>query len=111
MKRLLVLLAAVAACAAVAVPAFAGTRTVKVGDNWFLHDGRPATLHVHRDSSLRFDWTGSSTHNVVVAKGPQRFRSPVKTSGTYSHRFTRSGRYLLLCTIHPSQMRLNVVVR
>jgi plastocyanin len=111
MKRLLALLLAVAVCAALAVPALAGTRAVKVGDNYFVKKGKPSTVTIHRGSSLRFEWQGRTPHNVVVAHGPQTFRSPVKTSGSYTRRFTKSGKYLLLCTIHPASMRLNVVVK
>lgn len=111
MNRLLAILLAVAVCAALAVPALAGTRAVKVADNYFVKRGKPQTVTIRRGSSLRFEWQGRTSHNVVVARGPQKFRSPVKTSGTYTRRFTRSGRYLLLCTIHPATMRLNVVVQ
>ena len=111
MKRVLVLLAAAGLCTALAVPALAGTRTASVGDNYFVRKGRPVTLRIHPRSVLRFDWVGRGRHNVVVARGPQRFRSPLKSSGTWSRRFTRRGTYLLVCTIHPAEMRLNVVVR
>jgi plastocyanin len=111
MKRVLLPLLAVAVCAALAVPALAGTRAIKIGDNYFVTRGKPQTVHIHRGSSLRFEWQGHTSHNVVVAHGPQTFRSPVKTSGTYTRRFAKRGKYLLLCTIHPATMRLNVVVQ
>src|SRR3954466_14563772 len=111
MKRLLVLLLAIAVGAAIAVPALAGTRTVKVGDNYFLRRGKPATLHIHRGGVLRFNGVGSGTHNLVLAQGPRHIRQPLNASGTDSKRFRKRGTYLLVCTIHTSEMRLKVKVR
>ena len=58
---------------------------------------------------MRFVWRGRSPHNVS-ATGPQRFRSSIKTRGTYSKRLTRTGTYRINCTIH-SGMQMTLRVR
>ena len=106
MKRLAVLAAAAFACAALAVPALAATKTVTVGDDFF----RAKSLKVKKGTTVRWRWTGKSPHNVAVTSGPQRFRSKVQTSGTFSKRLTKTGRYRIVCTIHPG-MEQTITVR
>ena len=92
-------------------PALAGTRSVKVGDNYF---GKPGgeTIHVSRGTTVRWTWAGANPHNVTVLRGPSRFHSGTMTTGSYSHRFTRAGTYTLYCTVHgASIMSMRVVVR
>ena len=101
MRKLVVLAAVSAAAAALAVPALAATRTVRVGDNWFVRSGaeRP-TVTVNRNDTVRFSFVGDSSHNVVVSRGPVRFRSKVMSEGSYRRKMTRSGTYRILCEIH-----------
>ena len=106
MKRILSLVVALAFVAALAVPAFAATKTVRVVDNKF----RPATTSVRRGTTVKFVWAGKAPHNVTVVKGPVKFRSPTKTKGTYSKKLRRRGTYSIVCTIH-SGMTLTLKVR
>jgi plastocyanin len=102
MKRLIVLAPALAACAALAVPALAATRSVKIGDNFFS----PKAMTISKGTTVRWTWTGRAPHNVTVASGPQRFRSGNKTGkGSFTHRFTATGRYRIVCTIHPGMQQ------
>ena len=111
MKKLLAATAVAGLAAVGAIPALAATKTVKVGDNYFVRPANNATVSISRGSSLKFVWTGSAPHNVVKRSGPgAAFKSPVKLhGGTWSHRFTRRGTYKLVCTIH-SGMKLTVKV-
>lgn len=111
--RLFILPVAVAAVlAAVAIPAVAATRTITVGDNFFVRDGGVPTVTVKRGDRVRWRWTGDSPHNVVVTKGPARFSSPVKTKGTYARTLTKRGTYTIVCTIHgPSDQSMKLRVR
>ena len=106
MKKLLGLIAALALLAAVAVPAFAATRTVKVDDDVF----EPRSLTIRKGDYVKFRWVGQAPHNVRRVRGP-RF-SPISTrrTGTVTRRFRRTGTYRLTCTIH-SGMNLSVRVR
>jgi plastocyanin len=109
MKRLIALLVAVAAvAAAVAVPALAATKTVKVGPN--ISFG-PSKLTIHRGDTVKFRWTGSLPHDVVITKGPQKGQiSKIRTKGTISHKFTKAGTYTIFCTIHRPNMKLTLKV-
>ena len=100
MKRLIALLVAVAAvAAAVAVPAFAATKTVKVGPG--VKFG-PSRLSIHSGDTVKFRWTGSLPHNVVITKGPKRGTiSKVRKKGTVSKKFFTKGAYTIVCQIHP----------
>lgn len=106
MRTPLVLLATVGALGALAAPAVAANRTVLVGDNWFVRDTRARpTVTVDRNDRVRWVWRDtSSSHNVVVTRGPVRFRSPTRSSGSYprsmGRRMTTRGTYTLVCTIH-----------
>jgi plastocyanin len=90
--------------------AYGATRSVNVGDNWFVRDGRPTSVTVSRNDTVRWRWTGRGQHNVVAQRGPARFRSPVKRSGTYSKKLTKRGTYRIVCTIHAPDMRMTLRV-
>ena len=111
MKKILAALAVTAIAGGAAIPAFAGTKNVKIGDNYFVMPSNNATVTISKGWSLRFLWRGSAPHNVKKASGPgAAFHSPVKTGGSYTHKFTRGGTYKLVCTIH-ANMKLIVKVR
>jgi plastocyanin len=98
-RKLVLLIAAVAIAAALAVPAFAATKTIKLADNSFS----PKSLTVNKGTKLVFKWTGKAPHNVKGAG----ISSPTKTSGTFTARARKSG--TIVCTIHPGmQMKLKV---
>jgi plastocyanin len=109
MKRLIALLVAVAAvAAAIAVPAFAATKTVKVGPK--INFG-PKKLSIKRGDTVKFQWTGGLPHNVRISKGPQKGTiSKVKTKGTASRRFTKVGTYTIVCDIHAPTMKMTIKV-
>jgi plastocyanin len=97
--RKLIPVAAVVATAGVslaAIPAFAATRTTGVRDDFFS----PKSLTVKKNTTVKWIWKGTNPHNVHVTKGPIKFKSAVKTSGTYSKKLTRKGTYRIVCDIH-----------
>ena len=109
MKRVLVLVLVVALAGiagAVAIPAFAATKTVKIGDNFF----KPRTVTVKRGTKVVWKWTGSAPHNVTVTKGPKKFHSRTQTSGTYKAIPHTKGTYHIVCTIHAG-MEMTLKVR
>jgi plastocyanin len=90
-----------------AVPALAGSgKTVKVADNYY----GPKSLTVGKGTKVTWNWVGVLKHNIVVHKGPSSFDSKTQVRGSYSHTFTKTGTYQLVCTVHPS-MKMTVVVR
>ena len=101
MRKLLLLVVATGACAALAATASsATTRTVKVGDNYFVRDGAKPTVTVTRLTRVRWTWVGDSVHNVVVSRGPVKFRSKRMTSGSYTRTMKTRGTYRIFCEIH-----------
>jgi plastocyanin len=105
---LLLAVAAVAVCAAIAVPALAATKRVSVGPG---ESFSPRSLTVPRGTQLTFRWTGDEPHNVVATSGPVLFHTPVRRAGaTFTKRFTKAGTYRIVCTLHDG-MRLRLTVR
>jgi plastocyanin len=90
--------------------AFGATRNVNIGDDWFVRDGRATTVTVSRNDTVRWRWTGSNRHNVEVQRGPARFRSALKRSGTYSKKMRKRGTYRIVCSIHQPSMRMTLRV-
>ncbi len=100
---LVVLVTAGSAVAAVA----ASSSPVKVGDDYFS----VKHLTVQAGAKVSWKWVGVLDHNVTVKSGPMKFASRTQATGTFSHVFTKPGTYTLYCTIHPTTMRMVVVVR
>ncbi len=101
MRKLLVGVLATALVALLAASALAATtKSIRVGDNFFVRDGRTPTVTVRRGTTVSWRFAGNSPHNVQVTRGPVRFRSPVRTRGTFRKRMTRRGTYRIVCTIH-----------
>jgi plastocyanin len=93
-----------------AAPAAAKTRNIKIGDDYFVRKGSPPTVKVTKGTIVRWNWTGSRQHNVVVTSGPVRFQSPLKRSGHYRKKMKRRGTYKIVCTIHAPDMRMTLKV-
>jgi plastocyanin len=112
MRKLATALLATALAAAVAVPtANAATRTVRLGDDWFVRDSGSRSVTVDRGDRVRWRWTGDNLHNVVVRRGPVRFQSSLKRSGTFRKTLRRRGTYRIVCSIHQPDMRMTLRVR
>jgi plastocyanin len=106
-RKLIVLIAAVALVASLAATAFAATKTVRVGDNFFS----PKKLTVTKNTTVRWRFVGDSLHTVTVTKGPVKFNSKALRSGSYSKKMTRKGTYRIICAIHPDEQKMTLVVR
>ena len=101
MRKPLVLVAMLAATAALAIPALAATKNVRVGDNWFVRDTESTpTVTVQRNDYVRWRFVGDRPHTVTVRRGPVRFDSGEKRSGVYRKRMRRAGTYRIYCRIH-----------
>lgn len=95
----------------VAAPAAAATRTVNVGDDYFARPGDPPTVKVKKGTTVEWEWVGKSQHNVVVTKGPKKFQSEFKRSGTFRRTLNRTGTYKIICSIHQPDMTMTLKVR
>ena len=110
MRKLLVGSAIAALSAVLAVPALAATRSVKVADDYFVRKGSVPTVTVKKGTKVTWRFSGRDMHNVAVTKGPVKFRSSFKSSGTYSKRVRRTGTYTIVCTIHQPDMAMKLRV-
>jgi plastocyanin len=89
-----------------AAPAAAKTRNIRIGDDFF----KPKTVTVAKGTTVKWNWTGSRQHNVVVQKGPRHFQSALKRSGTFQRTLRRKGTYKIICQIHAPDMRMTIHV-
>ena len=96
---------------ALAAPAAAATRNVKVGDDYYVRAGSPPTVSVKKGTTVKWNWTGRRQHNVVVQRGPVSFQSKLQRSGSYSRRMRRVGTYKIVCSIHQPDMAMTLKVR
>lgn len=88
-------------------PAASATKRVRIGDNFFSR----TSLAIRRGDRVRWVWVGRNRHNVTVTRGPRKFRSRTKRSGSYRKRLRARGTYRYICTVHPVDMRAKLVVR
>ena len=110
MRKPLAFLLAAAVSGLLATPALAATRTVKIGDDYFVRKGSVPTVTVSKGTKVTWRWTGRDMHNVAVTRGPVKFRSSFKTSGTYSKTLRTAGTYTIVCTIHQPDMKMKLRV-
>ena len=82
----------------------ARTKTVQVGDDFFS----PTRVRIRRRDIVRWVFVGEDEHTVTEVNN--RFTSPEMTTGVYRRRFRRAGTFRILCALHPSTMRMRVVV-
>jgi plastocyanin len=110
MRKLLVAALVAALSAVLASQALAATRNVTVGDDYYVRKGSPPTVTVKRGTKVKWNWAGRDLHNVTVTKGPVKFRSSLKDSGSFSRTVKRTGTYKIHCTIHQPDMRMTLKV-
>jgi len=112
MRRALASLLAAACAAPLAVTAANAASSINVGDNYFVRKSGVPTVSVARNARVTWRWVGDSAHNVVVTRGPVKFRSRTQTNGTYSRKMTRRGTYRIVCELHgPSDQSMVLKVR
>jgi len=114
-RKLLVPALACAVLAVLAATALAASREVRVGDNYFVRSRGVPTVEAGTRDRIVWRFTGYRSHTVKVTRGPVRFSSPAKSSGTFRYppRGTRlrRGTYTIVCTIHGARdMSMKLVV-
>ena len=113
MRRLALSIAAAALLAFPATVGAANTYTVKVGDDFFS----PKAKTIKKRDRIKWVWVGMdgkagetvNEHTIAESKG--RFKSPTKTSGTYTVRFKSAGKFIVYCAEHSEDMKFTVRVK
>jgi plastocyanin len=111
MRKLIASVLVLAALGIVASQAFAATRSVSVGDDWFVAKGHPRSITVKKGTTVTWHFRGKTMHNVDARKGPMHFISSYKKKGTFSKRLTKAGTYVVYCDIHSPDMRMTIHVK
>jgi len=107
----LIAIATVAATVALAAVAQAApAATITVGNNFLS----PTSKTIDAGTKLRFKWLGGESHHIVKTKGPGGdIKSPAtsKKGVNLAEVLSKRGTYRFICTFHPTEMKLKVVVR
>jgi plastocyanin len=112
MRKLIVLALVLGCVGALASVAMAATRSVKVGDNYYVRSRGVPTVTVKKGSKVKWHFGTGTPHTVTVKSGPAKFNSGVRTSGTYTKKLTKRGTYTIYCTIHgPRDQKMKLVVK
>jgi plastocyanin len=90
----------------------AATKTITIGDDFF----KPKAITVKKGTILKFNWGPNNTgtldeHNVTGVSGNKFKSTPdtTKPSKPFMKRFTKNS--LVVCTIHPTVMKLKVKIK
>ena len=84
--------------------------TITVGNNFLS----PSSKTIDAGTKLRFKWLGGELHHIVKTKGPGgEIKSPAtrKKGVNLSKVIDKRGTYRFICTFHPTEMKLKLVVR
>jgi plastocyanin len=112
MRKLIVLALAACVLAALATTALAATKRVKVGDDYYVRPSGVPKVTVSKGTTVKWRFVGDSPHSVTVSKGPVKFNSGVKASGTYRKKMKKRGTYTIYCTIHgASNQKMKLIVK
>ena len=113
MRRLALSLVALAVLAFPATVGAAKVYTVKVGDDFFS----PKSKTIKKKDKIKWVWVGpdgqagETVNEHTIAEAKDRFKSPTKTTGTYTVRFKSAGKFVIYCAEHPTTMKLTVKVK
>ena len=112
MRKLIIIAIAACALAALAATAFAATKRIKVGDNYYVRPSGVPTITVSKGTTVKWRFGTGTPHSVTVSRGPAKFNSGVRSSGTYRKKVTRRGTYTIYCTVHgASDQKMKLVVK
>jgi plastocyanin len=110
-------LALLGASAAGAGGATAKPALVTVNDFYF----GPSSVTIRKEGTVKWVWaaTNSYPHDVHLKQGPKGLknrgaystRTTAVTDAHFQKKFTTPGTYKFICTIHPTEMHLTVVVK
>jgi plastocyanin len=110
-------LSGAAATAAQAPQKKSKPKEVSVADFYF----GPEKLTLHEGQSVNWVWAEANTypHDVHLKSGPKSLKGKATystkttavTDAEFEKKFTTPGTYKFICTIHPTQMHMTIVVK
>ena len=111
MRKLIVIALVVGSLGVLASVAVAATKSVKVGDDYYVRPSGVPVVTVSKGTTVAWRFRGNNMHSVTVSKGPRKFDSGVRSGGTYRKKLTRRGTYTIYCVVHGAanqKMKLRV---
>ena len=72
-------------------------------------------MRIRKNGSVKWKWDSSNQYNHSVLqnsgpKGSKAFISKTRSKNySYTHKFLKSGTYIVLCTIHPGYQQTIIV--
>jgi plastocyanin len=112
MRKLIVVALAAAGLAVLAVTAMAATRSVKVGDNYYVRASGVPKVTVSKGTTVKWRFVGSAPHTVTVSRGPVKFNSGVRSGGSFRKKMRKRGTYTIYCVVHgASDQKMKLVVK
>ena len=112
MRKLIVIAVSACTLAVLAATAMAATKSVKVGDDYYVRASGVPKVTVSKGTTVRWRFVGDNPHTVTVSRGPAKFNSGRKTSGSYRKKMRKRGTYTIYCLIHgASDQKMKLVVK
>jgi plastocyanin len=94
-------------------------KTAKVSINDFYFG--PSSVTIKKGGTVKWTWSSLNTypHDVHLKSGPKGLKqkgsystkTTAVTEATFQKSFPTAGTYKFICTIHPTEMKLTVVVK
>ena len=86
MRKLIVIAVSACALAVLAATAMAATKSVKVGDDYYVRPSGVPKVTVTKGTTVRWRFVGDSPHSVTVSKGPGSSTPACGTRGATARR-------------------------
>jgi len=89
--------------AVVALPALAATKSITIGDDYFIKKGG-GTVTVKKGTTVKWVFSGKNKHTVNGSGAGKFINSGApKGSGSYKVKVGKKGTFKIICTIHSGQ--------
>ena len=112
MRKLIVMALVVGCLGVLASVAMASTKSVKVGDNYYVRPSGVPKITVSKGTKVKWRFGTGTPHTVTVKSGPAKFNSGVRSGGSYSKTLKKRGTYVIFCTVHgASDQKMKLVVK
>jgi plastocyanin len=114
MRKVLVPLLSLALLGAIAATALAATKSVKVGDNYFVKSSGVPTVSIRKGDRLKFNFAGSRMHNAVgvgisLGSSCKKFRDHGSCTSSV---LKKKGTFTIYCAVHgKSDQSMKVRIR
>jgi plastocyanin len=112
MRKLIILALVVGSLGVVASVAMAASKSVKVGDNYYVRPSGVPKVTVKKGTKVKWHFGTGTPHTVTVKSGPAKFNSGIRSSGTFSKKLKKRGTYIIFCSIHgAADQKMKLVVK